>query len=73
MAMTSSVYIGNTNYEKLFGTPERAARTLARMCSIGDGSCAGCPMFKYDIAHCKSDYTDLKSIVEWLESEVCDD
>lgn len=62
-----------TNYEKLFGTPERAALTLARMCFMSDGSCAGCPMFKYDIAHCKSDYTDLKSIVEWLESEVRDD
>ena len=59
-----------TNYHRLFGTPEMAARTLARMCFMSDGSCAGCPMFKYGIAHCESDYTDLKSIVEWLESEV---
>ena len=62
-----------TNYEKLFGTPERTARTLARMCFVNDGSCAGCPMFKYDIAHCKNDSSNLGSIVEWLESEVCDD
>lgn len=59
-----------TNYEILFGSCERAARTLARMCFMSDGSCAGCPMFKYDIEHCMSDYTDLKSIVEWLDSEV---
>ena len=30
-------------------------------------------MCKYGIAHCESDCTDLKSIVEWLESEVRDD
>ena len=56
-------------YEKLFGTPERAARTLARMCAIGDGSCAGCPMFKANLEHCKSDHTHLKSIVEWLRGD----
>lgn len=58
-----------TNYERLFGTPERAARTLARMCAIGDGSCAGCPMFEANLEHCKSDYTHLKSIVEWLRGD----
>ena len=58
-----------SNYEKLFGTPERAARTLARMCAIGDGSCAGCPMFKANLEHCKSDHTHLKSIVEWLRGD----
>jgi hypothetical protein len=58
-----------TRYCELFGTPERAARTLARMCAIGDGSCAGCPMFKANLEHCKSDYTHLKSIVEWLRGD----
>ena len=58
-----------TNYEKLFGTPEMTARTLARMCAIGDGSCAGCPMYKANLEHCKSDYTHLKSIVEWLRGD----
>lgn len=58
------------NYERLFGTPERAARTLARMCAISDGSCAGCPMFKANLEHCNSDYTHLKSIVEWLRGDV---
>ena len=58
-----------SNYQRLFGTPERAAQTLARMCAIGDGSCAGCPMFKANLEHCKSDYTHLKSIVEWLRGD----
>ena len=56
-----------TNWERLFGTPERAARTLARMCAIGDGSCAGCPMYKANLEHCISRYTHLESIVEWLK------
>ena len=59
-----------TRWHELFGTPERAARTLARMCAIGDGSCAGCPMYKANLEHCKSDYTHLKSIVEWLGGDV---
>ena len=62
-------YEGASRWHELFGTPERAARTLARMCAIGDGSCAGCPMFKANLEHCKSDYTHLKSIVEWLSGD----
>lgn len=58
-----------TRWHDLFGTPERAARTLARMCAIGDGSCAGCPIFKANLEHCNSDYTHLKSIVEWLRGD----
>lgn len=62
--------VGKTSrHAELFGTPERAARTLARMCAIGDGSCAGCPMFKANLEHCKSDHTHLKSIVEWLRGD----
>jgi hypothetical protein len=59
----------HSRWFELFGTPERAARTLARMCAIGDGSCAGCPMYKANVEHCKSDYTHLKSIVEWLRGD----
>ena len=62
-----------TNYEKLFSTPEKAARILAWICFINDESCVGCPMFKYDIAYCKNDYSDLKSIIKWLESEALDE
>ena len=58
-----------SRWHELLGTPERAARTLARMCAIGDGSCAGCPMFKANLEHCKSDHTHLKSIVEWLRGD----
>lgn len=38
-------------------------------CAIGDGSCAGCPMFEANLEHCKSDYTHLKSIIEWLRGD----
>lgn len=58
-----------SHWYELFGTPERAARTLARMCTMGDGSCAGCPMFKANLEHCWSDYTHLKSIVGWLRGD----
>lgn len=58
-----------SRYDELFGTPERAASTLARMCAIGDGSCAGCSMYKANLEHCWSDYTHLKSIVEWLRGD----
>jgi hypothetical protein len=60
---------GKSRWFELFGTPERAARTLARMCAIGDGSCAGCPMYKANVEHCERDYTHLKSIVEWLRGD----
>ena len=58
-----------SRYSELFGTTEKAARTLARMCAISDGSCAGCPMYKANLEHCKRDYTHLKSIVEWLRGD----
>ena len=58
-----------SRWHELFGSPERAARTLARMCAIGDGSCAGCSMYEANLEHCKSDYTHLKSIVEWLRGD----
>jgi len=60
-----------TNYEKLFGTPERAAETLMDMCqSMGD--CAHCPMYVAGLAFCDSG-TYGGDVLEWLESEVRDD
>ena len=61
--------MSESNYENLFGTPEWAAWTLARMRAISDGSCTVYPMFKSNLEHCKSDYTRLKSIVEWLRGD----
>ena len=66
---TCDVYEGGeTRFEKLFGTPERAARTLARMCQ-GIDTCGTCPLFGADLNHCKNDYTDFASIAEWLRGD----
>lgn len=66
---TCDVYEGGeTRYEQLFGTPERAARTLARMCQ-GVNTCATCPLFGAALNHCENDYTDFASIAEWLRGD----
>lgn len=57
-----------TNWEKLFGTPERAARTICVMtdkCSDRAHGCDGCWLF--DVCD------DEANVLEWLESEVRDD
>ena len=59
-----------TNYEKLFGTPERATETMRDMCHNAT-ACACCPLLAQDVEFCKTDCTE--SLAEWLESEVCDD
>ena len=59
-----------TNYEKLFGTPEKAAETLKRMC-IGMESCTHCPLYMVGVDFCESN--DGDGVAEWLESEVRDD
>ena len=62
-----------TNYEKLFGTPERAARTLVERLNLSviewcNNDCANCP-YEYDWYECKK----VLTLLEWLESEVRDD
>ena len=52
-----------TNWEKLFGTPERAARTLTKM-PCEDEDCYACPLLD---ALCRYVW---ESTLEWLESEV---
>lgn len=55
-----------SNYEKLFGTPERAAKTVSAMCSHGIWSCDGCPLFDEGVEHCESELGDTPSLLEWL-------
>ena len=57
-----------SRWHELFGTPERAARTLARMCQ-GIDTCGTCPLFGTGLNHCKNDYTDFASIAEWLRGD----
>lgn len=56
-----------TQWEKLFGTPERAAETVRDMChNATAGAC--CPLLAQDVEFCETDR--IESLVEWLESEV---
>ena len=52
-----------TNYERLFGTPERAARTLADNCP--GGSCGGCPGIKAETCG----LGDYDALLEWLRGD----
>jgi len=62
---------GESRYSELFGTPERAARTIAKWCAENDGSCAGCPLFMYGVGikHCEQDEDDMPSLLEWLRGD----
>lgn len=55
-----------SKYAELFGTPERAAKTVSAMCSHGIWSCDGCPLFDEGVEHCESELGDTPSLLEWL-------
>lgn len=61
-----------TNWEKLFGTPERTVRTII------DGCCCDCYACSMPIdCPCFGEYRvlddDAEKLLVWLESEVRDD
>ena len=67
---TCDVYEGGeTRFEKLFGTPERAARTLSKTfiaCEREDAHCDACPLFNPITDDCY--YTrDYDVLLEWLK------
>ena len=62
-----------TQWEKLFGTPERAARTLVERLDVGviewcNNECDNCP-YEFDPYGCEQ----VLTLLEWLESEGGDD
>lgn len=66
-----------TNYENLFGTPEKAAWFLfdvIRMMGTDDAcdlfdTCQNCPLYDTNIApKCRADPTG-EAVLEWLEAE----
>lgn len=61
-----------SNYEKLFGTPERAARTLEAI-PCGSLPCSKCPMFKpccCDVSDMKEDENTFYNVLlEWLRGD----
>lgn len=61
---------GESNYERLFGTPERAARTLIQTsiaCQDFYKRCTECPF--YDTSICPNNFEeeDYDALLEWLK------
>ena len=63
---TCDMYLGGEiRYERLFGTPERAARTFADFCDACDkGECNDCPLDR--LTDFCIGYDDL---LEWLRGD----
>ena len=64
-----------TNYEKLFGTPEKTVEYFAMQCFGSDGGmCYYCPFDDCDgKLHKAGSYPTVRgAMLEWLESEVHD-
>ena len=55
-----------TNWEKLFGTPKKTVETIYR-----NTSCCDCPLTRHCSDECLMENESI--LLEWLESEVCDD
>lgn len=51
-----------TRYEKLFGTPERAAETVMDMCQW-QHDCQACPLYPYFARWCDGDM-DLDELMD---------
>ena len=58
----------HSRWAELFGAPERAARTLARMCMCAE-HCEACPLFDQGLPHCERDVPDIGSIEFWLRGD----
>ena len=54
-----------TNYEKLFGTPKRAAKTMDARC---ERSCV-CDMCVYHDAVCTTHDDCVEGVTKWLNQE----
>ena len=55
---------GETRWRQLFGTPERAARTLKAI-PCGSRPCSDCPVSE----PCFEEKTNPKATLEWLEGD----
>ena len=54
-----------SNYSKLFGTPERAARTLEAI-PCGNSPCSECPIFEPCLRVAS---TEPNALLEWLRGD----
>ena len=64
-----------SNYETLFGTPERAARTLTNVCQFTHGGelCDRCQCYLFDdcdrMLRLRSERSIYDALLEWLREE----
>lgn len=65
------IRVTESNWERLFGTPERTARTVLSLDYCCE-NCDECPAFEICGLHSKFGRT-IYEMAEWLESEVRDD
>ena len=57
---------GESNYEKLFGTPEKAARTLLDTCdNCGQNDCSGCQVYEFT----SGGDLDYDALLEWMRGD----
>lgn len=58
--------MSESNYEKLFGTPEKAARTLLDACdNCGQNDCSGCKVYELT----SGGDLDYDAMLEWLRGD----
>ena len=66
---------GESNYDKLFGTPERAARTMANVCRFTHGGelCDRCQCYLFDSCdrtlRLGSEQKIYDALLEWLRED----
>lgn len=66
---------GNSRWHELFGTPERAARTLTRVCQFTHGGemCDRCRLYVFNecdgTLRLMSEQTIYDALLEWLEGD----
>jgi phage shock protein A len=56
-------------WHELFGTPERAARTIIETCNETN-QCEACPIFHADINLLNINCSDYDALLKWLEDDV---
>lgn len=54
----------HSRWHELFGTPERAARMMMRMCDVRRMGCSECPLYR-EIDGCN----DYDVLLEWLRGD----
>ena len=65
-ALNKATVLNETRYQQLFGTPERAARTMALMCECSP-ECSFCLLQGRAVSICNNG--DRDALLEWLRGD----